>query len=417
MHQPDNNFSTLWKLMAGNRGRYFMAMIAMFCGVGLLYVTPLITRAAIDGIIDSHPSAHLAAPAKFLTAQVQRWGVGLTLGFVALAVMAVTASAAFCQSLQGRFSGIASEAIARQLRDRLFAHLQHVPMAWHDKAQTGDTVQRCTSDVDTVRLFYREQVIEIARTSSRILIGFPILLWLDWKMALLATALMPVIVSFAVLFFRRVQGSFKKTDEAEGLMTTALQENLTGIRVVRAFARQEFEIERFSKKNAEYRDRNRHLFTLMAVYWSTSDLMCLIQFASIVFFGAYRASKGTITIGTMIAFVSYAQMFIWPIREVGRVLTELGKPRNPSPPAETHGPTLATSKAMSPANGPTGIGKPTRLKISPSGRSGLKMARSCKSRHHSPLISRKMCGTSPSSVTKAVPVGTPPPSSPIAPVP
>ncbi len=311
--------------MAGNRGRYFMAMIAMFCGVGLLYVTPLITRAAIDGIIDSHPSAHLAAPAKFLTAQVQRWGVGLTLGFVALAVMAVTASAAFCQSLQGRFSGIASEAIARQLRDRLFAHLQHVPMAWHDKAQTGDTVQRCTSDVDTVRLFYREQVIEIARTSSRILIGFPILLWLDWKMALLATALMPVIVSFAVLFFRRVQGSFKKTDEAEGLMTTALQENLTGIRVVRAFARQEFEIERFSKKNAEYRDRNRHLFTLMAVYWSTSDLMCLIQFASIVFFGAYRASKGTITIGTMIAFVSYAQMFIWPIREVGRVLTELGK--------------------------------------------------------------------------------------------
>ena len=108
-------------------------------------------------------------------------------------------------------------------------------------------------------------------------------------------------------------------------MTAALQENLTGIRVVRAFARQDFEIERFTKKNADYRDRHWHLFKIMAVYWSTSDLMCFTQFAAIVFIGAWRASKGTMTIGTMIAFVSYAQMFIWPIREVGRVLTELGK--------------------------------------------------------------------------------------------
>ncbi|MDB5290145.1 MAG: hypothetical protein JWL69_1386, partial [Phycisphaerales bacterium] len=137
--------------------------------------------------------------------------------------------------------------------------------------------------------------------------------------------LMPIIILFAVFFFRKVQGSFKKADEAEGVMTSTLQENLTGIRVVRAFARQEFEIDRFTKKNADYRDRNWQLFKIMAVYWSASDLMCLVQFAAIVFVGAWRASKGTMTIGTMIAFVSYAQMFIWPVREVGRVLTELGK--------------------------------------------------------------------------------------------
>ena len=140
-------------------------------------------------------------------------------------------------SLQGRLSGVASEAIARQLRDRLARHLQHVPMSWHDTVQTGDIVQRCTSDVDTVRLFYREQVIQIAQAVARIAIGFPILLWLDWKMALSATALMPVIILFAIIFFSKVQGSFKKTDEAEGVMTATLQENLTGIRVVRAFAR------------------------------------------------------------------------------------------------------------------------------------------------------------------------------------
>jgi ATP-binding cassette subfamily B protein len=325
MQQPENNFKTLWAMMEGHRRRYLFALAAMFCGVAMLYIVPLITRAAIDGVIDAAPTANVSSAARFLADHRARWGNTLTLTLVALSVVVVTVSAAAFMNLQGRWSGIASETIARGLRDRLAAHLQHVPMIWHDKIQTGDIVQRCTSDVDTVRGFYREQVIEIVRACSRILIGFPILLWLDWKMALAATALMPVIVGFAVVFFSKVQNSFKKTEEAEGIMTSAIQENLTGIRVVRAFARQDFEIERFTQKNGNNRDRNWHLFKIMAVYWSTSDLMCFIQFATIVFIGARRASAGTMTIGTMIAFISYAQMFIWPIREVGRVLTELGK--------------------------------------------------------------------------------------------
>jgi ATP-binding cassette subfamily B protein len=325
MQQSEKNFKTLWGLMEGQRCRYAGALAAMLCGVGMLYVTPLITRAAIDGVITAHPASTLSAPARFLADHREKWGIELTLSLAGVLAVVVTAASAGFMSVQGRLSGIASETIARRLRDRLARHLQHVPMSWHDKVQTGDIVQRCTSDVDTVRLFYREQVIQIAQACTRIVIGFPILLWLDWKMGLSATALMPVIILFAVIFFRRVQGSFKKAEEAEGIMTATLQENLTGIRVVRAFARQEFEIDRFTRKNADYRDRNWRLYKILAVYWSTSDLMCLVQFAAIVSIGAWRASRGTMTIGTMIAFVSYAQMFIWPIREVGRVLTELGK--------------------------------------------------------------------------------------------
>ncbi len=325
MQKTENNFKTLWNLMAGQRRRYVLALVALFAGVGVLYTSPLITRAAIDGVIAVKPAQTLSTAARFLAIHRDHWGAGLTLSLVGLAVVAVTVSAASCMSLQGRLSGIASETIARQLRNRLSTHLQHVSMAWHDKVQTGDIVQRCTSDVDTVRAFYREQVIQISQATARILIGLPILFWLDWKMALSAIALMPIIIAFAIVFFRKVQSTFKKADEAEGIMTATVQENLTGIRVVRAFARQEYEIERFTKKNADYRDRNWHLFKIMAVYWSTSDLMCFIQFAAIVFIGAWRASRGTMSIGTMIAFISYAQMFIWPIREVGRVLTELGK--------------------------------------------------------------------------------------------
>jgi ATP-binding cassette subfamily B protein len=200
-----------------------------------------------------------------------------------------------------------------------------VPMRWHDSVQTGDVVQRCTSDVDTVRLFYREQVTQIAQASARIAIGLPILLCIDWRMGLAATALMPFIIAFAIVFFGRVRGAFKRADEAEGAMTATLQQNLTGIRVVRAFARQSLEIERFTGKNAEHRERNWRLFKVMAVYWSTSDFLCLTQFAAVVLIAGWRVSRGTMTVGTMVAFVSYAQMFIWPVREVGRVLTELGK--------------------------------------------------------------------------------------------
>jgi len=325
MTQSEGKFATLWNLMHGQRLRYLSALGAMFLGVGLIYLTPLITRGAIDGIIDPHHPGPTSGAVRFFVSRQQQWGTEGALVLAGAALVLVTASSALFMYLQGRLSGLASETIARRLRDRLFAHLQHVPMSWHDTIQTGDIVQRCTSDVDTVRLFFREQVIEIARASLRIVIGFPILLWIDWKMALVATAAMPAIVGFAIIFFRRVQGSFKKTDEAEGEMTAALQENLTGIRVVRAFARQEFEIDRFTAKSTAYRERHWHLFRVMALYWSSSDLMCLGQFVTIVFVGAWRASRGTMTIGTMIAFVSYAQMFIWPIREVGRVLTELGK--------------------------------------------------------------------------------------------
>ncbi len=325
MALSDNNFKTLWNLMRGHRLRYASALAALVCGVGLLYITPLITRGAIDGLIDAHPTAALSSIARFFAHRKQTWGLQWSLVAAASALLLVTICSAAMMNLQGRWSAVASETIVRGLRDRLYAHLQHVPVGWHDKVQTGDIVQRCTSDVDTVRLFYREQVIDIWRTCTRIAIGFPLLLWVDWKMALIATAFMPFIVGFAIIFFGRVQGSFKKADEAEGFMTAALQENLTGIRVVRAFARQDFEIERFTKKNADYTNRQWQLFKIMAVYWSTSDCMCFLQFATIVFAGAWRASIGSMTIGTMIAFISYAQMFIWPIREVGRTLTELGK--------------------------------------------------------------------------------------------
>ena len=108
-------------------------------------------------------------------------------------------------------------------------------------------------------------------------------------------------------------------------MTAVLQENLTGIRVVRAFARQAFEIGKFGDRNAEFRDNNYRLVRLMALYWATGDLIALTQIGLVIYFGSVWFMEGSLSMGTLFAFILYENMIIWPIRQLGRVLTDSGK--------------------------------------------------------------------------------------------
>jgi ATP-binding cassette subfamily B protein len=314
---------TLWRLAGGQRVRFAAAIGAMGAGILLLYVSPQIVRAAIDGIID---------PSKSGDPSFIRWArliggnrPGAVLGIVAAAIVLVTAVGGWFTYLKGRWAALASESIARQLRERLYDHLQHLPVSYHDAAQTGDLVQRCTSDVDTVRAFYATQVIEIGRAILLLATAVPILVAMDWRMAGVAVALMPVICVSAVVFFSMVRRWFKETDEAEGRLTTVLQENLTGIRVVRAFARQSFEREKFATKNVDHRRLNFRLYVLMAYFWAASDFLVFLQTALVLFAGAWRVSRGTMTVGTFVAFLQYEAMVVWPVRQLGRILSEVGK--------------------------------------------------------------------------------------------
>jgi ATP-binding cassette subfamily B protein len=241
------------------------------------------------------------------------------------AVVGLTALAGCCIYLRGRFVSIASETTARRLRDRLYDHLQRLPIAYHDKADAGDLIQRCTSDVETIRGFLSGQIIELGRAVVMIATVVPIMIALDPWMALLAVAVIPVVVGFSIVFFARVRDAFKQADEAEGALTTQLQENLTGIRVVRAFARQDFESAKFAERNARLRDLQRRLIRLMSYYWSSTDLMSVAQGGAVIMAGVYWISTGRLTVGTVFAFMAYVNMFLWPIRQMGRTLTDIGK--------------------------------------------------------------------------------------------
>jgi ATP-binding cassette subfamily B protein len=322
--------NTFWRFMKGQRFRYVAAIVALFVAMLVLAERPVVFKVAIDHIIEGKPAEGLG-PMRSL---VQRLGGGSVLAgnlwMAALAVVAITTISGFFMYLKGRWAGIASEAVARDLRDHLYDHIQNLPCTYHDTADTGDLLQRCTSDVETFRAFLAVQGTEIGRAAIAVLVVFPYMLWVNVPLALLAMAIVPVVLTFAIVFFVKVRNTFRLCDEAEAVMTTRLQENLTGIRVVRAFARQEHECDKFADDNALFRNRRFRLIRIMALYWSCSNFMCTCQIGLVLLSGAYMirdgsGAPGSLTVGGLVAMMFYMRMFLWPIRHLGRVLGEAGK--------------------------------------------------------------------------------------------
>lgn len=226
---------------------------------------------------------------------------------------------------RGRLAAEASEGIVARLRHELFAQLERIPCEVHDQLETGDIVQRCSSDVETLRVFLSSQIVEVARVSMFLLIAIPIMLWHDTRMTAISLCLTPVIVIFAAVFFRKVRRLFLQVDEAEGQLTTVVQENLTGIRVVRAFAQQAFEIDKFRERNSTFRDREYRLFIALCNYWSLSDVLVFSQLGIILVGGSVWVLEGSLSVGTWVLFFWLMRTIIWPVRQIGRVLSEAGK--------------------------------------------------------------------------------------------
>jgi ATP-binding cassette subfamily B protein len=314
----------LHDVVRGQRLRFVAAVLALVVASCLLYVAPLVPQAVIDGVLAPAGTAPAAVERVVAWLGGRAW-VADHLWAPALAFVAITALAGLFTYLRGRWSALASEGAIRSLRDRLYDRLQRLPIAHFDRAATGDLVQRCTSDVDTVRVFLESHVVEIGRALVMFLVPLPLMFAIDPGMTLVAIALVPLVVGFSALFFLKVRRRFTAEDEAEGRMTATLQENLSGIRVVRAFARQDFECERFGAKSREYQQASQRLFDLLAVYWAASDFLCFAQKSIVVLYGAYRLADGTLQVGAFLYFLTAVGMFVFPLRMMGRIVSELGK--------------------------------------------------------------------------------------------
>lgn len=312
-------------LIGQNWTHFLWALIATIMMVIIGFLTPLLLSEIVDSILGSEPFTMPDFLMNPINALGGRDFLRQNLWIPALALILMNIVNGVFTFIKGRSSAIASENIARKLRNDLYRHLQHLPFAYHVKAQAGELIQRCTSDVDTIRRFLAVQVMEVVNTVLMVVIAMSILLPRSVPITLYSLILVPPLFCFATWFFKMVHKSFEVADEADGVLNAVLQENLSGVRVVRAFGQQEREVEKFDRVNNDLRKKNLRLNELLAIYWGGGDAISMTQTLLTLVVCIIYACNGWITVGTLIVFTSTLGMLLFPIRQLGRTLSDAGK--------------------------------------------------------------------------------------------
>ena len=293
----------LWHMLTGYRWLYLAATTALAVSALAKTSTYLLLRHFIDNVLGKDAALSTLAL--------------IGAGFVLLAL--VEGSFTF---ISGRLASMTAEGVTLRLRTYLFDHIQRLTFTYHDKTQTGDLIQRSTSDVDAVRRFYSDQAIGMGRIVLLFSINLVAIMQLDLHLALVSIVAIPIIVVISLFFFKRVSKAYEKYQEQESTLSTVLQENLTGVRVVKAFARQEYEREKFEKENWEKFRRGKRLTTMHALFWPSSDILCGLQMLLGFAVGALMAIDGTITVGTYLAYAGLIVWLIFPMRNLGRLIVQ-----------------------------------------------------------------------------------------------
>lgn len=299
-----NRLAGLWRLMHGFRLIYLGAILSIGLAAVARSAFYFLVQIFVDDVL-GRPDAARLLPL-------------LALAFVGLAVV----QGAFT-FLSGKLAARTAEGVTLRLRNYLFDHLQRLTFAYHDKTPTGELIQRSTSDVDALHRFFSEQAIGLGRILLLFAVNWAALMLLNVRLALLSVVLVPIIVLVSFFFFRRVSRAYEAFQEQEARLSSTLQENLNAVRVVKAFARQEYERDKFEKDNAEKYRLGRRLLLMHAFFWPVSDILCGVQMLGAFTAGALMAIDGQITVGSYLAFAGLVIWIIWPIRNLGRFIVQM----------------------------------------------------------------------------------------------
>lgn len=298
-----NRLAGIWKMMQGFRLCYLGAVTSLGVSAAAKTFTYLLLRYFVDTYFVSR-DATIGLPY-------------IALGFVALAL------------LEGGFSFLSSvlatqtaEGITRRLRNYLYDHIQHLTFTYHSNTKTGELIERSTSDVDALRRFFSDQAISIGRILLLFVINFITLLNLNAKLALISIIVIPFVLAISIYLFKKVTKAYESYQEQEAVLSTTLQENLSGVRVVKAFSRQYYEIDKFEKDNWEKYIRGKKLLLMHSLFWPLSDVLCGAQILAGYLIGAIMAINGEISVGTYIAYAGLVVYIIYPLRNLGRVIVQ-----------------------------------------------------------------------------------------------
>ena len=325
MTQQREKLSLLWSFLKGAK-RFFLVTV-LSAGVTALadMLQPQIIRAAVDCALGGKEGDF----PPFVMNAVNSIGgfsyLGQHLWIMALAILIVAAFQVAGQYTFRVYNTKASETLVKSMRDRLFSHIQHLPFSWHMKNRTGDIIQRCTSDIETLKSFLSEQLTNVFRIVLLLILSLSFMASMHGILTLIALIPMPLIIAYSIRFHHKMFAGFMDCDENEGKLSAMAQENLAGVRVVRAFGQEKAEMDKFTKQNAHYTSLWVKMATVMSQFWSVSDIFSGVQVMLVVIFGAYFCITGNLTEGEYIAFISYNSMLVWPIRQLGRMISEMSK--------------------------------------------------------------------------------------------
>ncbi len=295
-----------WRMMSGYRLTYLGATVSVGVAAILNTLTFLLIRYFIDTYLDAGDHT---------------WPLwSIVGGFLLLAFFM-----GILTFNSKRLAARTAEGIALRLRNYLYDHIQRLPFAYHDRTQTGELIQRATSDVDTIRRFFADQAIEAGRIAMLFIVNFAALLYLNQMLAWFSIIVVPVVLAISLFFFRRIEKAYEAYQTQEAKLSTTLQENLSGVRVVKAFARQPFEEEKFDKENWTKYVKGKYLLLMHATFWPVTDILCAAQMLTGFMLASIMAINGEISVGTYLAYSSLVIWIIWPLRNLGRLIVQMSE--------------------------------------------------------------------------------------------
>ena len=316
----------IWHFLKGSRGFFVLCMICAAASALADMVTPQIIRLAVDQVIGGASVDTLSPRVRELLAAAGGSAyLRANLWILALAIVAVALVKAASQYGFRVYNAKGGETLVKTMRDTLYTHIERLPFQWHMQHHTGDIIQRCTSDIDTTRNFVSEQLTNLIRILILLVMSIIFMVGMNPLLTLIAMIPVPVIIAYSIRFHHQIWEGFQQCDENEGKLSAMVQENLTGVRVVRAFGRERYERDRFDQQNEFYTGLWVKMGRIMSRYWSTADILSGLQVMLVVVFGVVFCLRDRMTSGEYIAFLSYNGMLVWPIRMLGRMISEMSK--------------------------------------------------------------------------------------------
>ncbi len=315
----------LWRFLRKSRLWFALGITCAFAMTGLEMIAPQIVNFTVDNLLEGKPWELPALLARFIDAEQTVAFLQDKLYLIAIAIIVAGAASVACRFGNMYFNNKGGESMVKTIRDDLFSHIGRLPQSFYAQNKTGDLIQRSTSDVEMVKNFVADQMIPLFRVVILLTVSLSVMFLMNYKLALVSFAFVPIVLTYSLVFRHYIGKHFEACDVCEGELSSITQENLTGVRVVRAFGREKSEIEKFDAKNKEYGDRNVRVTWLFTWFWIIGDFFSGMQVLAVLGVGTYLCVAQGMELGDLLAFVTYNAMMLWPVRSLGRIVSEMSK--------------------------------------------------------------------------------------------